>query len=75
VLVACLAEQLQDLADPAGLADPVALNDHQVADLSSGRIQCLSHHGAPFSVSLRASLPLRPMHQYQRTSINARALE
>ena len=33
VLVPCLAEQLQDFADPASLVDPVASNDHQVADL------------------------------------------
>jgi hypothetical protein len=34
VLVPCLAEPLQDPADPASLADPVALDDHQVANLT-----------------------------------------
>ena len=38
VLVPCLAEAFQDLADPPSLADPVAFNDHQVANLAWSRI-------------------------------------
>jgi putative FmdB family regulatory protein len=56
VLVPCLAEHLQDLADPASLADPVALNDHQVAHLRPRRILCWSHRNAPFSISPTTSL-------------------
>ena len=50
VLVSCLSEQLEDLTDPASLADPVALNDHQVADSCSGRIPC------PAPIAARPSL-------------------
>ena len=39
VLVPSLARQhLEDLADPASLADPVALDHYQVANVRSGRI-------------------------------------
>jgi hypothetical protein len=41
VLVSSIAEYLEDLADPASLADPVALHNHQVANVRSGRILCL----------------------------------
>jgi hypothetical protein len=34
VLVPCFAEPLQDLADPASLANAVALDDHQIANLA-----------------------------------------
>ena len=37
VLVSSVAEYLEDLADPASLPDPVALHNHQVANVRSGR--------------------------------------
>ena len=43
VLMPSLAEHIEDLADPASLADPVALHNHQVAYASSRRIRCLRH--------------------------------
>src|SRR6266536_3660926 len=66
VLVPCLAEHLQDLADPASLADPVALNNHQVAYLRSGRILCWSHRNAPFSTSPTTSLLSAGRIKHQR---------
>jgi putative FmdB family regulatory protein len=66
VLVPCLAEHLEDLADPASLADPVALNDYQVAYLRSGRILCWSHRNAPFSISPTTSLLSAGRTEHQR---------
>lgn len=47
VLVPRLPEQFEDLARPASLADPVAFDDHQVADSGSRPIVCLRNRDPP----------------------------